>query len=799
MIILDSNLNRLDAFTPESMNLTIEERKSVATITLGPNHPNIELGAWLLDDTEPGSGMIWRVKTVDTQYNTNTRTVSLEHIINTLRDTSIFGEVKPADITGNPRATECTAREAFAYCLARQGTWVLGAFEVSATNAYSFNGDSIFSALETITGTLDRAYWDFDLTRLPFRLNVRQFSSAVSCEMRTDRNIQTLKRTVDRSRMYTRFFPIGKNNLHLAGDCVTRNVSLYGAIDRVETDQSKETEAELRAWANERLSRHAEPSVSVQITGLELSQATGEPLDHLTINTQCRVPLPEFGTTITEKITKLNWSDKIREPEKVTINLANLLEDVASISNSAASSASKAGRAGAKKAEEDHAWFVDTTDHVGMVAEAIIGDQEGDIDWSRVSEVMVDGGGIYMSVKRTDGRVTTAETRIDQNEDAIRMEAKRATDAEGALSGRLTVAADRITAEVERATTAEGNLSGRIVVEAGRITQEVSRATSAESGLSGRITVEAGRITQEVTDRQNADTSLDSKITVEAGRITQEVTNRQNADTALGSRITQEADRISLVVEGTGANAKIKPASIVSAINAQTGQSVVKLSADVIELDGHAVAQSLESEELTVEIIDAQGGQSAFGSLYVANSDTGGTDWYSTDVCIGASVANGILTLEFADGSTVDFPKATSLSGQWSGTVSAGKSYKVTASPQGTTHYSPSLDGMSRRNDKSWSTNKKSFNQTIYVYDENGVDLYEENMTFTTSDSYDAGYDNAAGAMSWPSSTSSEKTSTTIGYPTSGGGSTTRTLELSADASNVYVKLGGTVVLKMAN
>ena len=123
----------------------------------------------------------------------------------------------------------------------------------------------------------------------------------------------------------------------------------------------------------------------------------------------------------------------------------------------------------------------------------------------------------------------------------------------------------------------------------------------------------------------------------------------------------------------------------------------------------------------------------------------------------------------------------------------------MTASPQGTTHYSPSLDGISRRNDKSWATNKKSFSQTIYVYDSNGVDLYEENLTFTTSDSYDAGYNAAAGAMSWPSSTSSEKTSTTIGYPTSGGGSTTKSLELSADASNVYVKLGGTVVLKMAN
>ena len=50
------------------------------------------------------------------------------------------------------------------------------------------------------------------------------------------------------------------------------------------------------------------------------------------------------------------------------------------------------------------------------------------------------------------------------------------------------------------------------------------------------------------------------------------------------SKLKVQADRISLVVEGTGANAHIKPAEIVAAIN--DGASTIKLSADHIDIDG---------------------------------------------------------------------------------------------------------------------------------------------------------------------------------------------------------------------
>ena len=479
--ILDRNLNVTDRFMPETMQLNLEERKSTATITTDMSTPDLAVGTWLRDETDPGSGIIWRVKGSTKQYDRQTKTFQLEHVIQTLKDSLIFGEVTTAQIAGG-RASSCTAEQAIRKALSYQSIWTLGGIEVSASNPYSFNGDTVLAALETITASLSGAYWEYDLTRLPFRLYIRRETDSVDCEMRTDRNIQSMRMTIDASRMYTRFYPIGQNNRHIQGDFVSRNEEIYGVISKVETDNSKKTAEELMEWAEERILSHCEPSVTVQISGLDLSDATGEPLDKLTLNSQCRVPLPEYNTVIIEKITKLSWSNKIAEPEKVTVTLANIPEDVASIINSQSAKSGKSSRANAKKEEEDHAWFEDTTDHVSMIAEAVAG-EGADKDWSRVSSIVVDGEGIHQQVIKTKADVVQAFSRIEMNEESIRLESVQRKNDKDVLIGKITVEADRITQEVTDRRNSDETLDGRITVEAGKITQIVSAV-----GKDGRVT-----------------------------------------------------------------------------------------------------------------------------------------------------------------------------------------------------------------------------------------------------------------------------------------------------------------------
>ena len=409
-------------FLPERMSLSLSERGSTAVLTLGPECPALQVGNWLKDETNPGRGIIWRVKSIETQYDTNTRTVQLEHVINALKDTVMFGEITAETISGKKGATSCTATQALSYVLNKCKEWTLGSCDYGkVSNAYSFNGDDLYSAIETISSTCEDCWWTYDLTVYPFKLSLKKQSTAVACELRSDRNITTLRRTIDRSRMYTKVYPIGENNLTIGGsNYLIKNTALYGTVEKVITDTSITTAAALKAWAQERLNRHCEPSVTVTISGIDLSRATGEPLDRLTLGVVCRVPLPEFNTTITERITKLSYSDKIGNPDSVTITLANELLDVAKIINSMQSSSSSGSRRGAKKAEEDHAWIEDATDHVRIVAEAVAGtDKDGKVDWSRVASLNVDGNGIEQRVTTTENGLVTAQSGVDVHEKNI--------------------------------------------------------------------------------------------------------------------------------------------------------------------------------------------------------------------------------------------------------------------------------------------------------------------------------------------------------------------------------------------
>ena len=444
MTLLEKHsLNAIEQFQPVSQTLNLAERASVTSIVVGSDALELAEGDWVRDDTEPGKGIVWRVKTVEDNFDTDTRTIQLEHIINTLRDTLVFGEVKPSDMGGS---TNCTAAQAIAYMLGFQNDWVLGTCSYNVSNPYNFSSDYIFDALETVSGSLADCWWNYDMSSYPFTLNILERAEAVSVEMRMTRNIQKAKRTVDRSRMYTRIYPIGKNNLHIDGNYRSKNEEIYGRIDKTVTDQSKATKAELLRWAEELLDRHCEPSMTVTVTALDLSKGTGESLDHIVLGALCRMPLPKYDVIIEEIITKINYPDKIKEPDNATVTMANVREDVASIINQLIKGGGASGKTHAKQGEEDHAWIDDTTEHVRLVAEAFIGrDSQGQpVDWSRVASLGADQNGISGRVTATEGDMVVAQAAITANENAITAEVTRATGAEESLSGQISVEAGKI-------------------------------------------------------------------------------------------------------------------------------------------------------------------------------------------------------------------------------------------------------------------------------------------------------------------------------------------------------------------
>ena len=588
MILLSGHSLTPDRKVPlESLSLSLKERESEARM-VPADMSGINLQSWFRDETNPGAGIVWRVRSIQTAYAIATPTVTLEHIINTLRDRILFGEVNAETISGN---RTCTGEEAARYILDRQGDWRLGTFGFNVSSPYDFSGDTLYAALERVTQTCDDAMWTFDMSSYPFTLNIIPKPSGIGSEMRLNRNITAITRTIDRSSMYTRFYPIGKDDLHISDEYVSRNEGTYGVISKVEVDTTLESEDELRAWANERLRKHADPEVTVEVEGLELADATGESLDRIRLGRICRIPMPEFGTTIEERVTGLDYEDKVHSPELVTVTLSNQSADVArnvldviaeSIMEGSGPSGSGrgggGGRGGAQQAKEDHAWFEDTDEHVAMVAEGIIGrDANGNPNWVRLSQIVVDGQGIHQTVEEIKGENVIRDTKIEQNEQAITMEANERIAGEASMNAKITVQADRITSEV-------------------------SNRLSAESQLSSRITQTATAITAEVNARVNADTALSSRITVNAA----------------------------------GIETKVSKNGVISAIN-QTAESVT-IQASKINLSGYVTASQLDATNATISSLRT--GSATFSLMNATNARLAGYSLYLGTVTISGTQYN---------------------------------------------------------------------------------------------------------------------------------------------------------------
>jgi len=477
---------------PEKLSLTITERDSTASM-VPDSLSGITVKSWFLDETNPGKGIVWRVKSIGNDYSNETPTVELEHVITSLRDRILFGEVTPEMMGGG---TSCTARQAVEYILRRSDDWKLGSFGFDGvSNPYKFDGDSLYDALVKVTKSLKDAWWSYDLTAYPFKLNITKRSETAGTELRCGRNLVSITRKQDTANMYTRFFPIGKDDLHISGDYVERNTGSYGVVERVEVNSGLETEAELIRWANEKLDVHAQPMDTIEIEGLELADATGEPLDRLRIGRVCRVPLPDYGTVIEEKITQIRYQDKLFAPEVVQITLANAQEDIAQILADAikegAGPRGAGGRGGARQEKEDHAWFEDTDTHVAMVAEGIVGtDENGNPDWARLSQLVVDGEGIAATVEVVKEEYGEMSSSIKQNERAITAEVKRATKAEGKLSSRIEVTADGIKTKVDKngVISAINQSAEAVEISASRINLDGYVTMSDLDSTNGRIT-----------------------------------------------------------------------------------------------------------------------------------------------------------------------------------------------------------------------------------------------------------------------------------------------------------------------
>ena len=242
-------------------------------------------------------------------------------------------------------------------------------------------------------------------------------------------------------------------------------------------------------------------------------------------------------------------------------------------------------------------------------------------------------------------------------------------------------------------------LGSAILQTASQIRSEVH---AANSQLYSYIDETATYISSHVEDVAN---DLGSEILQTASQIRSEVhasnsqlysyvdqtatyINQVVANTASGLRssINQQANRIGLVVDGTGADAKIKAAEIALSISADGSNAYI--GADHITLSGNTL---VEDGHFRVKDNLAMFGTNLANLVTIASGDITANRYDYKDSSTGTAVGmlkkaavdpntNTLKIWKFGDDDdspSINFSKATSLSGAWS-----GNKLTVTASPQ---------------------------------------------------------------------------------------------------------------------
>lgn len=318
---------------PESLQITLRaDDPSTAVMRVRGAAEWVSVGDWIRIHAPNGEICVMYCKSKQTDYVNDQTTLNLESVFGLLDEMIMFGEVTPEAMGGG---TKVTASAAISYILGRQTRQIfrMGGCDFSDQQGWKFTNATLRGALEDVREAIHGCQWEIDYTVFPFALRLAAFPTETTMEMRRNRNLESMQVTVDRSQMYTRVYPVGNKNLHIPGDYIDRNVSKWGVIAQSISDSTIEDADTLRAWADAQIRRNAEPTVSVSISGAELSAETGESLDRLRTGRLCRVPLPEYGITVTERLVQIGWKDAAMDETSVTVSLANEHKTIQNVMN----------------------------------------------------------------------------------------------------------------------------------------------------------------------------------------------------------------------------------------------------------------------------------------------------------------------------------------------------------------------------------------------------------------------------------------------------------------------------------
>lgn len=329
--LLDSALQEVSRLDPSKLSLQLELTPlSTARMDLPYDSPEVRVRDFVELFTPHGSAGIFRVTEVDTTVGTS-RMCYLEHALTTLSDSLCIGVQGMSGSFASVIAALLDAQTVH--------HWSLGDVELpdEYETVYEYRYDNILTAILDLTDMLPDDYaWELDTLSYPWRMHLRKLTDDNRCECRLNRNLTSVRLTMDTSEQCTRIYPFGAGEgtdriglTSLTGamflDADAEAMETWGVISRTFTDENIFDSVTLKGVAERYLERHKDPLVSVEIDAIDLYSATGEPLDRFTLGRSCLVPMHQCDTVINERVISITYPDVYGRPEKATVTLANRL------------------------------------------------------------------------------------------------------------------------------------------------------------------------------------------------------------------------------------------------------------------------------------------------------------------------------------------------------------------------------------------------------------------------------------------------------------------------------------------
>lgn len=506
-----------------------------------------------------------------------------------------------------------------------------GSFASGVTIRVEYSNSRVLDLLEE---ACEKAYTEkltIDQSSIPWVVGSVALSNSPTAEGRFSRNLQSVRISMDDDDQCTRLIVEHTNwdtdeKSYTTHDADT--IGEYGIIEDVWSVPYGATQAEESAYIAELFRQRKEPDTSIQIDAVDLFAVTGESLDRLDTGDLMRCCMPEYDTTINNRLMTVQYPDVFGDPHAARASLRNRHRRL--------------------------------SDMLRTVRQDV--DRETVINNRRY-------GGSSAKIEQTNWQLQLT------HEELVELDAYTKH-----TFNEVGIEMDALDASIELNTKSIETLYD----ETGVLAQEINQAGVRISGVEASVSLHASTLKTLGEDQQ----ALEAELIVQSGMISTKVSNGEIASTLnqTPQSVLVDADKIDLIGFVTASQLSAEIAEINQFFSGVAEASVLKST--MVNCTGTLLYQddAISKKALTMGTITSQQQAMVTGAIDLSHSHAVTVSDDGTVTLGGAQLEGGNFkiadTKTYKEGVAAAASNVTISRGSWSGGVlrpstSTGKSVTV--------------------------------------------------------------------------------------------------------------------------